>query len=201
MPEAVQFYFDFISPYAYLASQRIDEIARRHGRSVDWRPILLGVTMLKVMGLKAVPDTPLKGPYAAHDWPRFARLLGLPNAPRANLHLPPLPPLRAFTWLKDSDPALAVRFAKAIFLAHWGEGRDMSDPDRLIAEAGLMGIDRAALRTAIGSEPVKARLESHVDAAIAAGVFGCPTVVVDGEMFWGADRLDQVDRWLAAGGW
>lgn len=201
MPKTVQFYFDFISPYAYLASQRIDEIAGRHGRVVDWCPVLLGITMFKVMGVKAVPETPLKGAYAAHDWPRFARYLGLPVAPGANIHLPPLPPLRGFVWLKDRDPILAARYARTIFRAHWGEGRDMSSLGALLAEAQTLGIDGGALQSAIDSDHVKSRLREQVDAAITAGVFGCPTFVIDGEMFWGADRLDQVDQWLARGGW
>lgn len=201
MAAPVQFYFDFISPYSYLASEQIDGIARRHGRTVDRRPILLGITMFKVMGLKAIPETPLKGPYAAHDWRRFARLLGLPSAPAAQVFLPPLPPLRAFVWLKSQDPPLADEFARRVFRAHWGEGRDMGDRAALLALAAGLGVHAEDMAAAIESDDVKALLRSQVNEAIAAGVFGSPTFVVDGEMFWGADRMDQVDRWLATGGW
>jgi 2-hydroxychromene-2-carboxylate isomerase len=201
MAQPITFYFDFISPYAYLGSFGIERVAAEHGRVVDWRPMLLGITMFKVMGLKAVPDTPLKGTYAAHDCPRFARLLGIPFVTEARTQFAPLPAARAFTWLKDRDPALAKRLAQAIFHAHWGEGRDMGSADAVAGEAAALGIPRADLLAAISDDAVKQRLRGHVDTAIAQGVFGAPTFVVDGEMFWGADRLDQVDRWLATGGW
>ena len=201
MPAPIEFYFDFISPYGYLGSIGIERVAARHGRQVDWRPMLLGISVLKVMGLKSVPDTPLKGDYAARDWPRFARLLGVRHDPAANVRLAPLPAARAFLWLKSRDPVLAKRFAQAVYAAHWGEGRDMSTPEALAAAGGVLGIDRASLIAAIGDERIKERLRAEVDSSIARGVFGCPTFIVDGEMFWGADRLDQVDRWLATGGW
>jgi 2-hydroxychromene-2-carboxylate isomerase len=201
MSGPILFYFDVVSPYAYLASEEIGRIAAGHGRAVDWRPILLGVSMLKVMGLKAVPDTPLKGAYAAHDWRRFARLLGVPCAPGVKLGPAPLPAMRAFAWAKDRNEALAQGLMHAILRSHWAEGRDMSSPEAVAAEAAALGIDPAELIAAIGSDAVKARLRQHVDAALAAGVFGAPTVIVDGEMFWGADRLAQVERWLETGGW
>jgi 2-hydroxychromene-2-carboxylate isomerase len=201
MPEPIQFYFDFISPYAYLGSIGIERVAAKHGREVEWRPMLLGISMFKVMGLKAVPDTPLKGPYVMRDVPRFARLLGVPYSKHANIRMAPLPSARAFTWAKDRHPLQAKRLAQAIFHAHWAEARDMSSLEAVADIAESLGFARSDVRAAMEDEAVKARLREHVDAALTAGVFGTPTFVVDGEMFWGADRLDQVDRWLGAGGW
>lgn len=201
MAEPIEFYFDFISPYGYLGGAALEPVAERHGRTVDWRPMLLGVSVLKVMGLKAVPDTPLKSDYAARDWPRFARLLGLPACAAANPRMAPLPAARAFTWLRERDPALAVRLAKAIYRAHWGEGRDMSSAAAVAETGATLGIDPVAMIAALADDAVKQRLRDHVDAALSKGVFGCPTFIVDGEMFWGADRIGQVDLWLATGGW
>ncbi len=201
MSTPIEFHFDFISPYGYLGSVGIERVAAKHGRAVDWRPMLLGVSVLKVMGLKPVPDTPLKGAYAAHDWPRFARLMGVPHDPAANVRMAPLPALRAFTWLKDRDEALATRFARTLYRAHWAEGRDMSTAAAVADLGASLGLDRAALAAATADEAVKQRLRQHVEASLAKGVFGCPTFVVDGELLWGADRLDQLDRWLATGGW
>jgi 2-hydroxychromene-2-carboxylate isomerase len=201
MTAPIEFYFDFISPYGYLGSIGIERIAAAHGRAVDWRPMLLGISVLKVMGLKPVPDTPLKGPYSAHDWPRFARLMGVPHEPRANVHMASLPAMRAFTWLKDRDAALAKRFAQALYHAHWGEGRDMSAPEAVADVGAIVGVGRQELIAATADDAVKARLREHVEASLARGVFGSPSFIVDGELFWGADRLDQVDRWLATGGW
>lgn len=80
MPQPIEFYFDFISPYGYLAATRIETLAGRYGRTVEWRPFLLGVTVMEVMGLKPIMQTPLKSDYAAVDLPRMARLLGAPLA-------------------------------------------------------------------------------------------------------------------------
>lgn len=201
MPAPIAFYFDFISPYAYLGSIGIERIAARHGVEIDWRPMLLGVSVLKVMGLKPLPDTPLKGEYLDRDTARFARYLGIPFSAAAKTQFPPLPSARAFTWLKDRDPALAKRFGQAIFHAHWGEGRDMGSVDAVAGEAEALGVPRAGLLAAIETDAVKQRLREHVDASLAKGVFGAPTFIVGAEMFWGADRLDQVERWVVTGGW
>lgn len=201
MPGTIEFHFDFISPYAYLGSIGIERIAAKHGVEIDWRPMLLGISVLKVMGLKPLPDTPLKGAYLDRDVPRFARYLGVPFSPGAQLQFPPLPSARAFTWLKDRDPALAKRFGQAIFHAHWGEGRNMGTAEAVAGEAGRLGIARSDLLAAIEEDTVKQRLRAHVDASIAKGVFGAPTFIVGEEMFWGADRLDQVERWVVTGGW
>lgn len=201
MPQPIEFYFDFISPYGYLGSLGIEPIAARHGRAVDWRPILLGVTVLKVMGLKPLPDTPLKGDYLRLDVPRCFRLQRLPYNPANGGVMAPLPAARGFTWLKDGDPELACRFARAVYRSHWSEGLDMSTPAALAEVAAPLGIEAGDLIRAIGDDAVKAQLRGHVEAAVAKGVFGSPSFIVDGELFWGADRLDQVEQWLATGGW
>ena len=201
MVQPVRFYFDLVSPYAYLGAVGIERLARRRGLEVDWCPMLLGVSVLKVMGLKAVPDTPLKGPYAAHDWPRFARYLGVTSAPGANVRMQPLAGLRTFVWLKGRDPSLARRFAMAALAAHWGEGRDMSRPEAVAEVAAGLGVERGEVLAAVAHDGVKTALRRAVGEALAAGVFGCPTFAVGGELFWGADRLDQVEHWLATGGW
>jgi 2-hydroxychromene-2-carboxylate isomerase len=78
----IDFYFDFISPYGYFASLQIEQLAAKHGRSLRWHSMLLGVSVLKVMGLKPLLETPLKGDYVRRDMPRQARRLGLALARR-----------------------------------------------------------------------------------------------------------------------
>ena len=201
MPETILFYFDFISPYGYLGSVEVERIAARHGWTVDWRPVLLGITVLKVMGLKGVADTPLKRDYVRHDVPRMARLLGIPFDRAGDGVMQPLPAARAFVWLKQQDGALAKRFGQAVYAAHWAEGRDMSSADAVADVAAAIGIDRAALLAAQQDDGVKAKLRDDVAEAIGAGVFGVPSFVAGGEMFWGADRLPMLERWLESGGW
>jgi 2-hydroxychromene-2-carboxylate isomerase len=200
MATPVDFYFEFASPYGYLASTQIDAIAERHGRTVAWHPIMLGAAF-KETGARPLMETPLKGPYLLHDVPRFARLLGVP------LELPPVMPMnslaasRACLWLEEADPAQAKRLAEALFHAHWGKGHDLGAPDAVADVAVGLGIDRDALLAAVADQRVKDRLKAQTQAAIDRGVFGSPFIFVDGESFWGADRLAQVEAWLSRGGW
>ncbi len=202
MPAPLAFYFDFISPYGYFASLRVEQLAARHGRAVDWRPMLLGVAVMKVMGLKPLLDTPLKGDYIRRDVLRIARHYGLrlgrdPGAPVGN----PLPPARAFCWVKQHHPELQSPMGHALYHAFWAEGRDLSTPEAVAAIDLPAGLDSAVLAEAAASDEAASLLRNSVAGAIAAGVFGSPTIVVDGEPFWGSDRLHEVDDWLASGGW
>jgi 2-hydroxychromene-2-carboxylate isomerase len=202
MPSPLAFYFDLVSPYGYFASLRIEELAARHGRTVDWRPMLLGVSVLKVMGLKPLLETPLKGDYIRRDVLRYARLHGVKlgrdlAAPAGN----PLPAARAFCWVKQHHAALQSALAHALYQAYWAEGRDLSTPQAVSAIALPAGIDAAELAEAAAGDEAAKLLRDAVSSSIEAGVFGSPTVVVDGEPFWGVDRLPDVEDWLRSGGW
>jgi 2-hydroxychromene-2-carboxylate isomerase len=202
MAAPLAFHFDFISPYGYFASLRIEELAARHGRTVDWRPMLLGVAVLKVMGLKPLLDTPLKGDYVRRDVQRLARKHGLRLGRDLNASVGnPLPPARAFYWVKQRQPQLAAPLAHALYHAFWAEGRELSTPEAVGAIAARLGLDAAAVASGAASDEAAALLRNAVAAAIKEGVFGSPTIVVDGEPFWGADRLAEVEEWLATGGW
>ena len=200
MAEPIEFYFEFASPYGYLASTQIDEIGARHGREVAWHPIMLGAAF-KETGARPLTETPLKGPYLLHDVPRFARLLGVP------LTLPPVMPMnslaasRACVWLEEDSPDQAKRLAQALFCAHWGEGRDLGAPEAVADVAAGLGIERDDLLAALAHQRIKGRLKEQTQAAIERGVFGSPFIFVDGEPFWGADRLAQIEAWLSNGGW
>ncbi|HUL08041.1 MAG TPA: 2-hydroxychromene-2-carboxylate isomerase [Candidatus Acidoferrum sp.] len=200
MPEPIEFYFDFSSPYGYLASTRIDALAEKHGRSVTWRPFLLGVAF-KATGQQPLVEQPLRGPYHRRDFARSARLLGVRFQLPEPFPFPSLAACRAFYWLTDRDPALAKALARAVYHAAFGLGRDMRAAEAVAEAAQPLGIDPAALLAAINDPPVKERLRVETEAALARGVFGSPFIIIDGEPFWGHDRLEQVDRWLATGGW
>jgi 2-hydroxychromene-2-carboxylate isomerase len=202
MPQPLELYFDFISPYGYFASLAIEGLAARHGRTVDWRPMLLGVSVLKVMGLKPLLDTPLKGDYIRRDVLRHARGHGIRlgrdlNAPMGN----PLPAARAFCWVKRHHPGLESAMAHAVFHAIWAEGRDLSTPEAVAAIALPAGLDASAVAEATAGEEAARLLRDAVAASIETGIFGSPTMVVDGEPFWGFDRLGDAEAWLRTGGW
>lgn len=200
MSNPIDFYFDFSSPYGYFAASRIEAIAQRHGRTVNWRPILLGA-VFKITGGAPLPSVPLKGDYSRIDLDRTARLLGLPFKLPAKFPISATAPSRAFYYLANKDPALGKRLALALFVAYFADGLDISSPEVTADIAAHAGVNRAEMVQALNDPAVKDRLRREVDAAIALGVFGSPYIVVDGEPFWGADRLDQVERWLETGGW
>ena len=200
MANPLDFYFDFSSPYGYFAGSRIDALAAKYGRGVIWRPILLGV-VFKITGQQPLPTIPLKGNYAQHDLVRSARLFGVPYKMPSKFPVSGTAPSRAFYWVGDKDPALAKKLAQALYHAYFAEDRDISNPEVTANVAAKLGIDRDQLLQALNDPAVKERLKTEVDAAIERGVFGSPFIVVDKEPFWGSDRLDQVEKWLATGGW
>jgi len=200
MPSIIEFYFDFYSPYGYLASLRIDEMAARHGCVVIWRPFLLGPAFAAT-GHRPLLDTPLMGDYAAHDFARSARLQGAVFRLPEEFPKAALAPSRAYYWLFDDQPEKARRLAKAVYRATFEQGLDGTRPELVAQLAEPLGIDSAALLAAIETPVVKDRLKRENRTAMERGVFGSPFVFVGDEPFWGNDRLDQVDRWLQTGGW
>lgn len=200
MPAPIEFYFDFSSPYGYLGSHMIEPVAARHGRSVEWKPYLIGA-VFKVAGTQPLTAYPLKGEYSKHDFARTARLHSIPFRLPAKFPVGSVAAARGHYWLADTAPERAPTYAKAIYAAYFADGRDISDAAVVADIAGEAGIDRAAFLTGIEQPEIKAKLKDATDSAIARGVFGAPFFFVDGEPFWGADRIDMVDRWLATGGW
>ncbi|RTL34966.1 MAG: 2-hydroxychromene-2-carboxylate isomerase [Rhodocyclaceae bacterium] len=195
----MDFYFDFSSPYGYFAAEKIDELAARYGRSVLWHPFLLGATF-KVTGLGPLPSIPLKGAYSLHDILRSARYFGLPYRQPSSFPLPTQHAARAFLWINDRDPALARQFGLAIYRAYFVDDQNISDLAVVLNVAAGLRLDRDELSAVLGSAEIKARLIAESELALARGVFGSPYIFVDGEAFWGADRLSQIEKWLAEGG-
>ena len=200
MSEPIEFYFDFSSPYGYLMSEKIDAVAAQHGRKVKWRPILLGVVFQTTGSAPLTLQHAAKAEYYKVDFARSARFMGIPYNPPSKFPLPTQNAARAYYWLHGQDCNQARAFAHATYRALFVEDRDISSPDTVLDIAAGLGIDRATLAAAMASPEIKERLKNEVDAAIAKGVFGSPTVVIDGEPFFGADRLPQIERWLETGG-
>jgi 2-hydroxychromene-2-carboxylate isomerase len=200
MKNPILFYFDFSSPYGYLASLRIDAIAAQHGREVAWKPILLGA-IFKASGNTLLVQQPLKGKYSMHDFARSARWFKAPYQMPSVFPIATQNAARAFYWLNDSDPALAKVLAQRLFAVYFAEGRDISSAETVIAEGKKLGVDPDKLAAALADQAIKDRLRVEVEKALELGVCGSPYTIVDGEPFWGADRLDQVDAWLKIGGW
>jgi 2-hydroxychromene-2-carboxylate isomerase len=198
MPAPIEFYFDFSSPYAYLASERIEDLAARHGRAVDFKPTLLGV-IFKTSGQRPLTEVPLKGDYSRHDFARSARFAGIPFRMPEPFPVSSVGAARGVVWLRQADPARVQAFVHAAFRAFFVDGRNISDPEVLASVFRQAGIDPATAAQATSAPQVKDALKAMVDESVARGVFGAPFMFVDGEPFWGNDRLAQIDRWLSQG--
>src|SRR5262245_57026221 len=173
--QPIDFYFDPISPFAYLGSVQIERVAARLNRKVEWKPVLIGITVLKVMGLKPIPETPLKGPYSNRDAVRLAEYFDVPFRHHGLKGINALAALRAFAVLRERDAQLAKSLAQRIFERLWVRGLDITAADAVAEEAKALRIDTVTLLRDIETDHAKALLKRQVDAAIAAGVFGVPT--------------------------
>ena len=198
MPSPLDFYFDYSSPYGYLAAMKIDDLAAKYGRGVNWKPILLGA-VFKVTGAQPLPTLPLKGDYAKRDIARSARFYDIPLKYPSKFPIASQAPSRAFYWVNDRDPVLARKLAKTLYRAYFVDDRDISSPEVTADIAATLGLKRDEVLAALNDPAIKDRLKNEVDAAIKLGVFGSPYIVADGEPFWGVDRLDQIERWLDQG--
>jgi 2-hydroxychromene-2-carboxylate isomerase len=199
--QQIEFYFDPISPFAYLGSIQIERLAARLNRQVEWKPVLIGVTILKVMGLKPLPETPLKGPYLRHDAVRLAEYFDVPFRYHGLTGINSLAALRAFVLLKERDAGLAKLLAQKVFSRLWVRGLNMTETDDIADEAKDLGVDVPMLLRDIETDYAKDALKRQVDAAIQAGVFGVPYFVVDGEPIWGVDRMWMVEHWAIRHAW
>lgn len=202
MSNPIQFYFDFTSPYGYIASERIEALAERHGRELQWHPIVLGF-IFKLTGSQPLLNYPLKGEYARRDIQRACRQYDIPFQLPEPFPTNVIAAARAVLWHQQSqaDAHQSSALIHAIYRGYFADNRDIASADVLIDIAADCGIDKAALGQALGDDRVKALLKTATDDAIEKGVFGSPFVLVDGEPFWGQDRLEMLDDWLARGGW
>ena len=194
MVAPIAFYFDFISPYAYLAWTAVHEIAARHGRSVEPIPILFA-KLLDHFGHKGPAEIPPKRVYI------FKHVLRLAHSMNVLLKAPPAHPFNPLLALRIATADLPEldqrRIIDVLFDAVWAGGPGVTEPDvvaKLLDDAGL---DGRKLVTLAGDPEIKARLRVFTEEAITRGVFGVPTIIADGELFWGLDALPHVGDFLA----
>jgi 2-hydroxychromene-2-carboxylate isomerase len=190
----VGFFYDFASPYACLSALRIRAVAQSAGVSIRWRPFLLG-PVFRAEGLMDSPLNvfPLRGSYAVRDVARRARRYGFdvrfPSTfPRNGL----LPARVAMVALREG---WGEAFSEAVYRAEFQEDADISSPD--LVGALVAGLGQDALRVlALAQTPeVKGALRAETEAAQAAGIFGAPSFLAEGELFWGDDRLEDALDW------
>jgi len=194
MPDALRFHFDVVSPYAYLGWTQIHALAGRHGRAVEPVAVLFA-GVLNHHGQKGPAEIPAKRAYVFKDVARKARRLGVPLAPPPTHPFNPLLALRIASLPLSADDRR--RAIDALFTATWATGAGVETAEAVIAALDGAGLAGAELVARAGAADAKQRLRDQTDAAIAAGVFGVPTVIADGEVFWGVDAFDLIDDFLA----
>ena len=200
MQKVCEYYFAPQSPYAYLGHARFVALVKQYGAQVEVRPCDIGKIFSVSGGLPLAKRAPQRQAYRTVELARWQKFLGLP------MHLQPkfFPVsgdaasrlIIATRIAHGSDAALAL--TGAIMAAVWANEQNIADADTLTALANALDLDGSALLKSADTPGVQTEYDSHTDAAIAANVFGAPWYVVDGEGFWGQDRLDFVERALAA---
>lgn len=193
----ITWFFDFSSPYSYLASTQIEALAARHDRGIEWVPVLLG-PVFAATGSRPLTQQPLKAEYSLLDLARTARFLGVPYR-----HPQPFPvatqqAARVTIALQQARSPLATDWIHRVFEAYFVHGHDISAMPSLHDVGSGLRLPPAQIDAWCADAQVKDRLRANVERALHAGMCGAPFFVVDDEPFWGVDRLPQLERWLQA---
>ncbi len=191
MPGAIRLYLDFASPYSYFALGPLARLAEEHGRAVELRPILLWA-VFKQQGVVNPLETPARRRYFLEDVTRSAEFFGLPFRVPEPLQISAHLAGRLYHAWTATRPQEGLRLASEIFEAFFAKAENIADPAVLAALPCLASDTLEAIRALIDGTEGRQRLGEAVDEACAAGVTGVPFVTLDGESFFGADRLPQI---------
>ena len=193
MARTLEFYFDYGSPYSYLADTQVEAIAQRAGATLVRKPMLLG-GVFKATGNHSPAELPQKSAWSAFDMPMWAHHYGVP------FQRNPFFPVNTLALMRGATAAQIdgsfERYHPAVFKAMWVEGRNLNDMKEVAAELSAAGLDAAKFGARIQDQDVKERLKTTTEEAVARGVFGAPTCFVDKMMFFGNDRLPFVEMAL-----
>ncbi|MGO4331624.1 2-hydroxychromene-2-carboxylate isomerase [Cupriavidus sp. 2TAF22] len=197
MSKQVTFYFDFGSPYSYLAYKELPRVAQRTGARIDWQPILLG-GVFKATGNHSPAEIPAKGRWSNTDTARWSKRYGANLQQNPHFPINTLALMRAAKGYQLRDEAAFHRYVEAMFAAMWEQQRNLNDPAEIGAALAAAGLDPREALKMIEDPVVKDALKQATEAAVARGLFGVPSFVVGDELFWGNDRLLFVEEALGA---
>ena len=191
MAAPIRLYLDFASPYAWFSLDGIETLAREHRREIEWRPVLIWA-VLKAHGIAPPMDVPAKRDYLVADMVRSAAFHGVPYRHPSKLPLSAHLASRLYYALAENDLPRALAFGRDVFAAFFTRDEDISDADVVIGLAGRYGLAAAEAQNAMNGPLGRERLAAAVEAAVSDKVCGSPFFIVDGEAFFGADRLPQI---------
>jgi 2-hydroxychromene-2-carboxylate isomerase len=189
----LSFYFDYISHNAYLAFTQLPELAARQGIEIDLVPVLFA-GLLNAHGQLGPAEVPAKARWMGRDVIRKAKRLGLPLRAPASHPFNPLLSLRASSLSLSAEERRAL--VAALFDATWAESKNVSDPAVVHQAATRAGLDGASVVKRAGDDEAKQALRAQTEEAVAAGVFGIPSMRVDSVIFWGYDDFPNLDLYL-----
>lgn len=195
MKKSVEFFFDVGSPAAYLAWTQLPSMCSSTGANIDYKPMLLG-GVFQATGNQSPMAVPAKGKYIQGDLERHARRYGVPFHHNPHFPINTLMLMRGATALQMQQPERLADYLAAVYRAIWVDRKNMNEPQVVAAVLQQAGFDPAALAAQAADPQVKERLKQVTQDAVARGVFGAPTFFVDGQMFWGQDRLEFVKEAL-----
>lgn len=193
MSQEVEFFFDFGSPYTYLAVTQLGRLTEKTGAEIKWKPFLLGA-VFKGSGNQSPAAVRPKIMHLMVDLQRWVKLYGV------SFKMPSAFPINTITALRMALAAAekdsVARFSGRVFRAYWEENTDISKDEILVGLAADEGLDGEALLARTKDQEIKDQLKANTDDAIKRGAFGAPTFFVGKEMFWGNDRLTMLERHL-----
>lgn len=191
MTKTVEFYFDVGSPTAYLAHKRLQQLQAQYGCEILYRPILLG-GLFKATGNSSPISVPAKGHYMmALDLPRYAALYDVPLNNNSHFPINTLNLMRGAVAAINSD--YFADYIDTVFNAIWVDGKNMADIDVVTEVLGSAELNVNVILASTQDPDVKATLIQNTEVAVQRGLFGAPTLFVEGEMFFGQDRLQFVE--------
>lgn len=196
MSKTVEFFFDFGSPYTYLAYHQLPKIAARHQAQIIWRPMLLG-GVFQATGNHSPIEVPAKGRYSLVDLQRWAQHFGVPMQMNPYFPINTLPLMRGAVAMQQHGEAAFQHYLAVVFAAMFEHPRNLGRPDEIATVLAAGGIDPLQFQQAIETPAVKEGLKNATAEAVSRGVFGAPTFFVGDQMFWGQDRLHFVEQALA----
>jgi len=196
MSKQVEFFFDFGSPYTYLAYKELPRIAARTGAAIVWRPMLLG-GVFKATGNHSPAEIPAKSKWSSGDTERWARRYDAPFRHNPFFPVNTLALMRGAIGYQRKGQTEFHRYVDAIFSAMWEDGKNLNDPNEIGRVLVAAGFDPREALAMLDDPEVKSELKRVTEEAVARGIFGAPSFIVDGELFWGNDRLTFVEEQLA----